>query len=1339
MKYFWSLFAILLLCINNADGQTPTDASIPDANHVLVVYNSLDQTSVDVKDYYQNARGIPSSNIVPLDSLVNKEITIDSETHVVGLAQETDIIRDFYQDAIWAVTPTKHAFRYFLDNISTPIRDWITSHNLTSTIRYIVLCKGVPFKIQSGGDWCCFVEGNLTVDGLLCMLNTPDYDSYLLNTVLYNNRLLNPYCNVDPFFSMEYRFLPDHFNGSVYKLSYLVSHLDGISYDVVKGIIDRSMEPDMSGTAAWVIDDDPTFPGSSLHNIFTKSKTKLEELGFNVVYNNNDDWITSHTGDIMGYTSWGTHAEDGNCEWEDSAWVKDYLNFNLANGSVFNTFESFNGNSLTTLNWRYVPNDPLSNCNHTQGLATQFTEIGGTGTMGHAWEPGGDGVDSTQIFFPAYQMGYSLVDAYYQGLPFLAWQNVLVGDPLVRIYECENTVISTNTTIGSGDYQCNITVPQNVVLTIASGSTINFNRNTSLKVYGTLEVSSNVTLNFNAYSKLIVDDSGTLSTSTGSHFNFNDHSKFILYNNFELTIEDNFVFNSESEFRVEGILTMGLNSNVTFNFNSILRVLNTININPGVVMTFNYNSKLRVPGSFHCIGEPLNKVTLTFSSSGLDQFYLENGKSLELDYTTINNGSIHFTGNELEYLSITNTLFNDTHWFAAVFLNLLNADLQQDPVIANCVFNNSAVPNLYLNQVRKINLEHNSFNLITTNANAVNIFNCGTVNISDCNFSGGSRGINCQPSLTADGIEFNENIIPDLNINQCVFNTQTGIEIARASSTAYVNINGNHFEDCNIGISIYNAFNYSPFITNNIVAGRVSNFEFPSQFGITISGGNQVFILDNSITNFLTGISLVNVNEGIIKENNISAIDLSEEPLSGIVAVSSNGQIRKNIIQHHRNGIELGSSSPKIGANTIIANDYYGIYISSDSHPDLSESFVGEENYPISGYNTIKENGLCNQINYSELYLVKSTVNLEKGCNTIADDREEPLNCGYLYLIDGKGVRKEINAIRNYWGEVNGSNPEGRFGGGIIVHYGDWQDEPCVYGESGTELILADSKGVVYDTIYSTGITASGLTDIETRYAAANNYYYNNQFNQANQEYQGIIQNYENTKESMQAYNRLYTIANLTNSTPAEFNQLKDFYMQKASNQTDSVMIGTLIHLSDLCLVSSEEYITAINKFDEIVQQNPNTDLALYRQIDALTTSLLIPQDSSLNKGVLGKYSVNSLSEYSNKLSELLKTRGKSGLESEEELFPIEYTLYQNYPNPFNPTTTIKYDLPSTSEVSLGIYDILGRKVKELVSEKQQAGRYEVQFNASNLASGVYIYQLITEKYLSSKKMILLK
>jgi hypothetical protein len=91
------------------------------------------------------------------------------------------------------------------------------------------------------------------------------------------------------------------------------------------------------------------------------------------------------------------------------------------------------------------------------------------------------------------------------------------------------------------------------------------------------------------------------------------------------------------------------------------------------------------------------------------------------------------------------------------------------------------------------------------------------------------------------------------------------------------------------------------------------------------------------------------------------------------------------------------------------------------------------------------------------------------------------------------------------------------------------------------------------------------------------------------------------------------------------------------------------------------------------------------------------------------------------------------------DFIPKEFFLYQNYPNPLNPTTMIKYDLPNTSDVSLIIYDMLGRKVKELVSTRQQAGKYEIQFNASTLTSGVYVYQLKTGQYSETKKMILQK
>ena len=88
---------------------------------------------------------------------------------------------------------------------------------------------------------------------------------------------------------------------------------------------------------------------------------------------------------------------------------------------------------------------------------------------------------------------------------------------------------------------------------------------------------------------------------------------------------------------------------------------------------------------------------------------------------------------------------------------------------------------------------------------------------------------------------------------------------------------------------------------------------------------------------------------------------------------------------------------------------------------------------------------------------------------------------------------------------------------------------------------------------------------------------------------------------------------------------------------------------------------------------------------------------------------------------------------------PKEFKLEQNFPNPFNPTTTIQYQLPQDAKVTLKVYDILGSEVATLINAEQEAGYYEVNWNASNLASGVYIYRLQTGSFVSEKKMMLLR
>ena len=94
---------------------------------------------------------------------------------------------------------------------------------------------------------------------------------------------------------------------------------------------------------------------------------------------------------------------------------------------------------------------------------------------------------------------------------------------------------------------------------------------------------------------------------------------------------------------------------------------------------------------------------------------------------------------------------------------------------------------------------------------------------------------------------------------------------------------------------------------------------------------------------------------------------------------------------------------------------------------------------------------------------------------------------------------------------------------------------------------------------------------------------------------------------------------------------------------------------------------------------------------------------------------------------------------NDENNNPFLYSLSQNYPNPFNPVTTIGYQIPQTSFVSLKVYDILGREVANLVKEEKYAGNHEVEFNASSLTSGIYFYKLRAGNYTSVKKMILMK
>jgi hypothetical protein len=139
--------------------------------------------------------------------------------------------------------------------------------------------------------------------------------------------------------------------------------------------------------------------------------------------------------------------------------------------------------------------------------------------------------------------------------------------------------------------------------------------------------------------------------------------------------------------------------------------------------------------------------------------------------------------------------------------------------------------------------------------------------------------------------------------------------------------------------------------------------------------------------------------------------------------------------------------------------------------------------------------------------------------------------------------------------------------------------------------------------------------------------------------------------------------------------------------------------------------------------------------LPAETTEYL---DESINNGIDYFYKIEAVddagnSAWSEELSSSVTSLGSQGS------LPDKFALLQNYPNPFNPSTKIKYQLPSGSNVSLKVYDILGKEVAVLVNEFNPAGFYEVTFDAANITSGIYFYKIEAGEINQINKMILLR
>ncbi len=530
----------------------------------------------------------------------------------------------------------------------------------------------------------------------------------------------------------------------------------------------------------------------------------------------------------------------------------------------------------------------------------------------------------------------------------------------------------------------------------------------------------------------------------------------------------------------------------------------------------------------------------------------------------------------------------------------------------------------------------------------------------------------------------------------------------------------------------------------------------PNGWGINVSNLPEIIIQGNTISNTNFGIFLSQISNAQVINNTL--VNSTTAQSFGLFMGSTGGNVRGNTISNFYEGLRIANSSPEIGGNNIYGNRFHGIFIANGSNPDMTGSLLYDITfhgwYAVSGYNNIYENG--GYLEYgndgAEIYFSNAFAQMSDGCNSIKDNRipepdPQPGELAYTqYLMNGtlsSGVGRTLNAENNFWDEHPVYPLSTRFGS-LSVDYIPYKDTVCeIPSESSGEgmLVTMTSTGEVIDTLYPVKSGSNELSNIEILYGSAEKLFLTGEVESSESYYDQVISSDTTLTEKLKAYKRKYEIGRLLNRDEGYFADLRNTYLTLAEATYDTLNKKIFNQLSILCLPARQEYLLAINEFDEIIQQNPNTEEAVYAEIDAITTALLVEgNDSLLQKSNAGRYLVKEKENYLDKLSGIFnKNFGTNKEEEEKEIIPTEYTLYQNYPNPFNPVTTIKYDIPNTGEVTVVIYDILGRKIKELVNTKQQAGRYEVKFDATNLASGVYLYQLRTKDYISTKKMILLK
>lgn len=347
------------------------------AANVLLVVNDASPDSVEIGNYYAAARQIPAGQIVRISLPVTDSLP-------------------------------RAAFEV---NIEAPISAFLAKHLLHDQILYVVLTKGIPLRVEGTEG----LNGTVaSVDSELTLL----YRRMTGAPVSVIGRVDNPLYLGDKPIKGTKRF--SHIDADLY----LVTRLDGFSVADVKALIDRGLKPVKDGQI--VLDQRATLLDRGGDAWLQEASDRLtnDQHGARVQFESTRT-VANVSGPVIGYFSWGSN---------DPSNQRRAMGLSFVNGAIGGMFVSTDGRTFREPNANWKPAIAGSSTGG-QSLIGDLIREGITGVVGHVAEPYLDSIVRPQVLFPVYLAGFNLAESFYFAMPFLSWQDIVIGDPLCAPFQ----------------------------------------------------------------------------------------------------------------------------------------------------------------------------------------------------------------------------------------------------------------------------------------------------------------------------------------------------------------------------------------------------------------------------------------------------------------------------------------------------------------------------------------------------------------------------------------------------------------------------------------------------------------------------------------------------------------------------------------------------------------------------------------------------------------------------------------------------------------------------------------------------------------------------------------